>query len=152
MSRNKYDQKRGIDFIGVTCVFYCHDGKGNLLMHKRSQNCRDEKGRWDCGGGAMEKGETFEDAAKREIKEEYCCDVLNLKFVTASNVLRKNGHENTHWIALLFAVLVNPKKVKLGEPEKMDEIGWFPFDKLPTPLHSQLINHFNLVKNALTLI
>ncbi len=51
--------KKGIDYIGVTCVFYCHDGKGKLLLHKRSENCRDEKGRWDCGGGAMELGETL---------------------------------------------------------------------------------------------
>lgn len=40
----KKDLQRGIDFIGITCVFYCHDGQGNFLMHKRSKNCRDEIG------------------------------------------------------------------------------------------------------------
>lgn len=50
--------RQGFDYIGVTTVFYCHDGKGNLLLHKRSQTCRDEKGRWDCGGGALKFGET----------------------------------------------------------------------------------------------
>ena len=55
-----HDLKRGIDYIGVTVVFYCHDGAGRLLLHKRSVACRDEQGRWDVGGGSMEFGETFE--------------------------------------------------------------------------------------------
>lgn len=66
--------RKGIDFIGVTCVFYCHDGKGNFLLHQRSENCKDEQGRWDCGGGGLEVGEEFEDGVKREIMEEYGCD------------------------------------------------------------------------------
>jgi ADP-ribose pyrophosphatase YjhB (NUDIX family) len=67
--------KKGIDYIGVTVCFYCHDGKGNLLLQKRSHKCRDEQGMWDCGGGSMRFGETFEEAARREIKEEYCCEL-----------------------------------------------------------------------------
>jgi len=27
----------GIDYIGITTPFYCNDGKGNFLFHKRSQ-------------------------------------------------------------------------------------------------------------------
>lgn len=143
--------KKGVDYIGVTCVFYCHDGKGNLLLHKRSKNCRDEKGRWDCGGGAMEVEETFEQAVKRELKEEYCCNVLDLKFAGANNVLRKNGREKTHWIALLFAVKVDRKQVKIGDRQKMDAIGWFPQNKFPKPLHSMFLTHLSLVKKAVNL-
>jgi ADP-ribose pyrophosphatase YjhB (NUDIX family) len=40
-------------------------------MHCRSKNCRDEQGCWDCGGGSMEFGETFEETVKREVEEEY---------------------------------------------------------------------------------
>ena len=43
--------QKGIDFIGITTVFFCHDGKGKFLMAKRSKNARDEHGRWDIGGG-----------------------------------------------------------------------------------------------------
>lgn len=56
----KIDVKRGVDCIGVTCIFLCHDGNKRVLLHKRSVNCRDEHGRWDCGGGALEFGEEFE--------------------------------------------------------------------------------------------
>ena len=117
--------KQGIDYIGITCVFYCHDGKGNLLLHKRSQKCRDEKGRWDCGGGAMKFGESFEQTVRREVQEEYKSKIKKLKFVGINNVIRKNENKKTHWIAILFAAELDPKKVKIGVPEKMDEINWF---------------------------
>lgn len=138
--------KKGVDFIGVTCVFFCHDGKGNLLMHKRSKNCKDEQGNWDVGGGALEMGEEWEDCVRREVKEEYCTDILDLHFAAVTNVLRENNGVKTHWIALTFAVLVDPKQVKIGEPEKMDDIGWFSKNNWPSPLHSQTPRHYALVK------
>ena len=140
--------KQGIDYIGITCVFYCHDGKGNLLLHKRSQKCRDEKGRWDCGGGAMKFGETFEQTVRREVQEEYKSKIKKLKFVGINNVIRKNEKKKTHWIAILFAAELDPKKVKIGVPEKMDEINWFKPNKLPKPLHSMYLTHLQYVKNA----
>ena len=133
--------KAGVDYIGVTCVFFCHDGKGNVLLHKRSQNCRDERGMWDCGGGQLEHGETFEEGVRREIREEYCVEPQELKFVEVRNILRKNGSENTHWVALVFAAEVDRSKVKIGDPESIDEIGWFSPDNLPQPQHSMLLRH-----------
>jgi ADP-ribose pyrophosphatase YjhB (NUDIX family) len=145
--KQKLDLRKGVDFIGVTCVFYCHDGKGNLLMHKRSENCRDEVGRWDPGAGSMEFGETFLETVTREIREEYCVTPRNIKFWSVSNVLRKNGKTKTHWIAILVTAKVDPKKCKIGEPSKMDEIGWFSVDKLPSPLHSMVRKHLRMIRD-----
>jgi len=140
------DAKRGVDYIGVTNVFFCHDGNGNLLLHKRSASCRDEQGRWDCGAGAMEFGETFEQAVAREIREEYGVEPSELVRVSATNVIRDNHGVKTHWIAVIHVAKVDPSGVRIGEPEKMDEIGWFKVDELPEPLHSMLMRHFDLVK------
>ena len=63
------------------------------------------------------------------------------------NNSRYNG-KKTHWIALLFTVKVDPQQVELGEPEKMEAIGWFPFDSLPSPLHSMFLEHFEIVKKS----
>ncbi len=143
------DLKRGVDYIGITCVFFCHDGKGNLLLSKRSKNCRDEIGRWDVGGGSMEFGEDFEEAARREIKEEYCTDVLDMKFVKHQNVIRQEeGSPRTHWICFLFLAHVNPKKVKNGDPLKIDDIGWFHPTKLPNPMHSMFDKSFKIIKES----
>lgn len=139
------DLRRGIDFIGVTVVFFCHDGQGRLLMHKRSQNCRDEQGRWDVGGGAMEFGESFESAVRREIKEEYCTDPLHLEFIQATNIIRQKGEQTTHWIALLFSAQLDPSQVAIGDPKKMDDIGWFTSQTLPSPTHSKFPDCFDII-------
>ncbi|OGH13605.1 MAG: hypothetical protein A2687_05585 [Candidatus Levybacteria bacterium RIFCSPHIGHO2_01_FULL_38_26] len=140
--------KKGVDYIGVTTVFYCHDGKRNILLQKRSKNCQDEIGRWDCGGGSMKFGETFEECLIRELKEEYGCEPIEFHYAATNNVLRKHNGRKTHWIALLYAVLVDPEKVKLSDPDKMEKIGWFPFDALPSPLHSKFRKHFEMVKKS----
>lgn len=147
-SQENIDLKRGVDFTGITCVFICHDGRGRILLNKRSQKCRDEQGRWDNGAGALEFGEDFEAAVRREIKEEYCADVEELHFIGVRNVLRDNDGMQTHWVAIIFAALVKPEMVGIGDPVKMDEIGWFEESSLPEPLHSQFLTHFELVKKA----
>lgn len=60
--------KRGIDYIGNSVVYFCHDGKGNFVMAKRSANARDEHGKWDIGGGGLEFGEKVEDEFEKRNK------------------------------------------------------------------------------------
>jgi ADP-ribose pyrophosphatase YjhB (NUDIX family) len=142
--------KKGEDFTGITIVYFCHDGEGNFLFNKRSKNCRDEIGNWDCGGGALEFDGTVENTLRKELKEEYCADVLKYEFLGYRDVHRERNGIKNHWIALDFKVLVDRDKVKNGEPHKFDEIGWFRLDNLPSPLHSQIPNALKLYKEKLT--
>lgn len=134
---------KGVNYTGITVVFFCHDGKGNFLLSKRGKNTRDEHGRWDPGGSAIEFGETVEHRLKTEIKEEYCSPVLDYEFLGYHDVFRKQNGKKTHWICLDFKVLVDPKQVKNGEPHKLVEIGWFRLDNLPSPLHSQFLQYLD---------
>lgn len=43
----------------------------------------------------------------------------------------------THWISPDHIVRIDPNMDKIGEPEVIDEIGWFTLKTLPSPLHSQ---------------
>lgn len=140
---------KGMDFVGVCVVTLCHDGKGNFVMMKRSKNCRDEHGMWDIGGGGLKFGETVEHALRREIKEEYCTNVLGYDFLGYDDVHRMHQGRKTHWIALRFKVLIDRGKVQNGEPDMMDELGWFTLDSLPSPLHSQLGVFFEKYKDQL---
>lgn len=141
--------KPGIDSIGVSVVFFCHDGNGNFLLNKRSKNCRDEHGCWDPGGGGLEFGEDVIATLKREIAEEYCTDLLSYEFLGFRNVIRKQSGLETHWVALDFKVLVDRETVKNGEPHKLEEIGWFKVSEFPEPLHSQFPAALKKYKKAL---
>jgi ADP-ribose pyrophosphatase YjhB (NUDIX family) len=129
--------RKGIDYTGITVVFASHDGHGNYLLSKRGVTCRDEHGTWDPGGGGLELHDTVENTLRKEIKEEYCTDVLDYEFLGYRDVHREHEGVKNHWIALDFKVLIDPSKVQNGEPHKLDEIGWFRLDALPSPLHSQ---------------
>ena len=128
--------QKGIDFIGVTIAFICHDGKGNYLMNKRNTNARDEHGAWDFGGGGLEVGETAEACLRKEVKEEYGVEIISHEFLGYIDIFRNQNGTNTHWVSLNFLCLVDPLKVVNGEPHKFEEIGWFKLDNLPKPLHS----------------
>jgi len=141
--------KKGFNYPGVSIVYLCHDGQGNILMAKRSNNCRDEHGKWDQGGGGLEFGDTVEDTLKKEIKEEYCSDILAYEFLGYRDVHREHEGQKTHWVALDFKVLIDRGKVKNGEPHKFDDLGWFTLGNLPEPLHSQFPNFLKLYKDKL---
>ena len=130
----------------VSCVLVCHDSAGRLLLARRSAGARDEPGRWDCGAGALEFGESFEAAVTREVAEEYRAVPLAITQVGVRNVLRDDPP--SHWVAVVFAVLVDPAAVAIGEPHKFDRLGWFSPGELPTPLHSQLGPTLELVSGA----
>lgn len=142
--------KKGIDHIGVCVVFYCHDGKGKFLLSKRTKYCRDEHGRWDPGGGGVNFGERLTDALRREIKEEYCTDVLEHEFLGMRDVHRIDERgRKTHWISIDFKVLVDTKRVANGDPKKHEEIGWFTLENLPEPIHSQMPDFVKRYKDRL---
>lgn len=128
----------GVDYIGVSCVFACHDGAGRFLMAKRGTNARDEQGHWDFGAGKLEHGESWESAVEREVIEEYNVIPKQVEFLTAGNSLREVNGQPVHWVWLLFAVEVDSALVRNNEPEKLDEIGWFSLDNLPSPLHASV--------------
>ena len=129
---------KGVSFTGITTNFFCHDGKGHLLMAKRSQNTRDEQGTWEPGGGGLKHGQTIEDNLKREIWEEYAVKPKKIDFLGYYDAFRTSPDGlPTHWLAMCFVALADRSKVKINEPDMIDEIDWFTLDKLPSPLHSQ---------------
>ncbi|MCL5411182.1 MAG: NUDIX domain-containing protein [Patescibacteria group bacterium] len=128
--------KPGVDFIGISTPFYCNDGKGLFLFHKRSKNCRDEHGAWDVGSGKLEFGLTPEENVLKEVLEEYGCHGEIQEAFPVHSMFREWQGQKTHWIAIPFFIKINPAEVQINEPESMDEIGWFSLDALPDPLHT----------------
>jgi len=119
-------------------VFFCHDGAGNFVLHKRGEKCRDERGRWDFGGGGVKFGETLEAALFREVEEEYGVVPEKVESFGVDECFREEDGTKTHWLNFRYKVQVERASVINNEPEKHEELGWFTLDTLPSPLHSNL--------------
>ena len=141
--------KQGISYVGVAIVYFCHDGQGNFIMAKRSQKARDENNKWDIGGGGLDFEISVEDTLRKEIKEEYCTSVLSYEFLGYRDVFRTDEIQKTHWVTLDFKVLIDPKSVKIGEPEVFTDLRWFKLEKLPAEIHSQLPIFLNAYQDKL---
>ncbi|SRR6266550_372919 len=141
---------KGISFVGVATAYFCHDGKGNIFMAKRSKKARDEPGTWENGAGGLKWGFTLEDNVRREVQEEYNAVPKAIDFLGHREVFRHMLHgQPTHWLSMDFLVLVDRDQVKINEPEMFDDSGWFTLDNLPSPLHSQIERSVALNADAL---
>lgn len=119
--------KPGKDYIGVGCGAFIINEKGEVLLQQR--NKEPEKGFWSIPGGKVEWMETFEDAVKREVKEE--CDVE----VTVEKLLGICDHivkqENQHWVSPSFLCKIKKGEPKIMEPSKHLDMKWFDLNSLP---------------------
>jgi len=126
----------GIDYFGIAVNFCCIDGQGKVLLAKRSQNCRDEQGKWEFGSGQLEFGEQPSEGALREVHEEFSCNGKIIAQIPAYTLVREKKGIKSSWLLIPFIIQVNPEEVSIGEPNAIDELKWVTFNSLPTPLHS----------------
>jgi mutator protein MutT len=121
--------KKGVDYIGVGVGAIIQDGQGRLFMARRADGARNEHGRWEFPGGAVEFGETIEHALKREIKEEFgieieICSLLDV----VDHILPREGQ---HWVSPTFVCRLLSGTPVIREPQKCDAIGWFSPGDVP---------------------
>lgn len=90
------------------------------------------EGTWTMPGGKMHFGESFEEAGCRELEEEtgLIAKQESLKVISLANDRVADAHFVT--IGLLCESSLGEPEVK--EPDEITEWGWFPIDKLPSPV------------------
>lgn len=88
----------------------------------------------------MFSGESFEECAAREVKEETGLDIDKLEFLTATNNVVLNDPKPAHFVAIFMrAVLADDNQLPQNlEPEKCGGWDWFDWDNLPKPLFQGL--------------
>lgn len=113
--------------VGVA-VFIFKDGK--FLMGQRKNSHGD--GTWSVPGGHLEFGESFEETAKREAKEETNLSIKNIRFGAVTNDYFKA--ENKHYVTIWMISDYESGEVKIMEPDKFIKMEWRDFNNLPSPL------------------
>lgn len=88
------------------------------------------KGKWVLFGGHLEMGETLEECAIKEAKEETNLDVKNPKFICyVQSIGSQEFTMKKHFIFMNFSVEAKKKEVSLAENE-IQEYKWFSFDEI----------------------
>ena len=122
-------------------VFIIEDEK--VLLAKRA--LPPFKGYWDSVGGFIEEGESPQETAIRETKEETGLDIKILEILGAGK--DKYGDQDIVPIAILA-------EITSGDPhpnDDVDQLEWFPLEKLPSDLAFESNKKaLNLIKNKLS--
>lgn len=84
-------------------------------------------------GGHIENGETFEEAAIREVFEETGLKIKNPKVIAVTNNLRTYANENKHYISINLFTNEFEGNLELKEPEKCEAWNWYQISEIPNP-------------------
>ncbi len=87
--------KPGIDYIGVGVGALIFNDEGKIFLTLRGPKAKNERGKWEIPGGAVEFGETFEQAIVREIFEEHGIHIKVKKLLDICSHIIPDEHQ--HW-------------------------------------------------------
>ena len=118
--------ERNRPLVGVGVVFI-RDGRVFLAKRRGSHG----EATWASAGGHLEHGESLEDCARREAREELGVDVGEVRILCFSNILAYDRH----YIDVEFlGDIGNQEPVPNKTDGTLAECGWFPLREPPEPL------------------
>jgi 8-oxo-dGTP diphosphatase len=115
--------KIGVGVIIVNC-------EGKILVGKRAGSHAQY---YSIPGGHLELGETFEEAAVKEVKEETSLTILNPKVICVTNNLGTYEKEGKHYISVSLLADEFEGTPKALEMHKCQKWFWVDPENLPEP-------------------
>lgn len=103
------------------CVI--QDQHGRILLLRHNTPSRVE---WELPGGKLEKGETYEVAAKREVKEELGIEVVISQRLGGAEFTREDGDFYYEW----FAAKIISGTVSVQELHVHDQYQYFSLSEI----------------------
>jgi 8-oxo-dGTP diphosphatase len=107
---------------------------GRLLLGRRRK--AHGAGSWSCPGGHLEFGESIEECARREIREETGMEIGRVRHTAFTNDLFED--RGKQYVTLFVAAEWVSGEPQNLEPEFCDGWEWFHWDRLPGPLFPPL--------------
>ena len=121
-------------------------------QNKVLMQLRTDYNQWGFPGGAMELGESFEETAMRELKEETNLDIKDMKLIkvlSGKDTYREypNG-DKLYDITALFVITKYDGELKVNDDESKS-FDWFSIDDLPKNMTQHTINYVEKFGNTL---
>ena len=113
---------------------------------------RTDYNQWGFPGGSMELGESFEETAMRELKEETNLDIKEMKLIkvlSGKDTYREypNG-DKLYDITALFVITKYDGELRVNDDESK-KFGWFSINDLPKNMTQHTINYIEKFGNTL---
>ena len=111
------------------------NNEGKILLGKRhpdpdkADSAFRSAGEWSLPGGKLDWGESFEEGAIREAKEETDLDIIDPEVISLHNC----RNEHAHFVTVGLIAKNFKGEPKVMEPDEMTEWGWFDLNDLPEP-------------------
>ncbi|MGI9350989.1 MAG: NUDIX hydrolase [Rhizobiaceae bacterium] len=109
------------------CSVIVFEQKKVLLIKRGKQPYR---GCWSLPGGSQELGETLEECARRELKEETCLDAGRLEFAAVRDRISRNedGYPDYHFVLTTFFTTSFTGEAMAGDDAV--NLGWFGLEEM----------------------
>lgn len=120
--------------VPASYVYLLREGAaGTEVLLQLRQGTGYMDGFWAAAAGHVERGETAEQAARREVREEVAVEDLALTFVTA---MQRTAHDLPidERVDFFFTARSWTGEPRIVEPAKCAELRWFALDALPQPV------------------
>jgi len=98
--------------------------KGNKVLLIK-EVLEDSKEHWIFPGGGVDFGETIEDAARREIKEEIGLDIKIKEFLGFKEIIRPQFDYHT----VIFFFIAEPLSDEVSRPDKILDARYFTLNE-----------------------
>lgn len=116
---------------------------GKVLLGKRKGS--HGAGEYAWPGGHFEYMESFEQCAKREVKEETGMEIQNIRFLRLLNL---KDYDPKHYVDIGLLADWKSGEPKVMEPEKTEGWNWYDMDNLPKPLFATLPTYIEAYKTG----
>jgi 8-oxo-dGTP diphosphatase len=118
--------RKNFPYVGSAYLFLIKDGK--VLLQRRFQTGF-EDGNYGVPAGHLDGGETAREGGVREIREEIGI-IARPEDAEIVHVMHRKGASDER-IDFFFTVSKYEGEIENKEPEKCDDLKWFPLDQLP---------------------
>ncbi|KAD4983007.1 hypothetical protein R6Q59_002660 [Mikania micrantha] len=111
--------------------------KDNKILFGRRRSVSVATNVYLLPGGHLESGESYEECAAREVKEETGLDITNIELLTSVN---RHYYDATHLeVTYARAQLSDPNQTPQNiEPDKCEGWEWYDWNNLPEPMFGPL--------------